>query len=200
MYKKYLKRFFDLVFSIILTPFVIVFVLLISPFILFFDRGSIFFCSERLGKDMKPFKMYKIRTMKIGAPDIRNSDGSTFNSDDDDRVTPIGKILRKTSLDELPQIINIFLGQMSFIGPRPDLESQKEEYQTKKRDSTKFMVKPGITGLAQVYGRNNIDWDEKNRLDKRYVENLSFILDLKIFFLTISKVLFQKDVNKTRRG
>jgi len=138
--------------------------------------------------------MYKFRSMKMNAPDIRNEDGSTFNSDSDERLTKIGKFLRKTSIDEIPQILNIFKGDMSLVGPRPDLSSQIEFYDVGKE--LKFAVRPGLTGYAQIKGRNTISWKEKNQLDRYYVENVSFLLDAKIFFLTIIKIFKAEGVNK----
>lgn len=195
MYRYFFKRLFDFIFALIGLPFFIVLVIIIGPIIYLTDRGSILYVSKRLGKNGKTFKMYKFRTMKVNAPDIRNEDGSTFNSDDDLRLTKIGKILRKTSIDEIPQIINVLFGTMSFIGPRPDLDSQIIYYDMDKE--TKFKVKPGITGYAQVNGRNEISWQEKNELDRYYAKNVSLILDIIIFFKTIYKVLKREGVNKS---
>lgn len=194
MYKKIIKRFFDIILSLILMPIVLVILIILKIIFIFGDRGPLIYKSLRLGKDMKPFKMYKIRTMKVNAPDIRNDDGSTFNSENDERVTKIGRILRKTSIDELPQIFNVLLGQMSIVGPRPDLEEQKTFYENLNKN--KFNVKPGITGFAQVNGRNSISWEEKNELDNYYSNNLSFWLDIKIFFKTFINVVKKKDINK----
>lgn len=194
MYRYFFKRLFDLVFALIGLPFFLVLLIVVGPIIYFTDKGNIFYVAKRLGKNGKTFKMFKFRTMKVNAPDIRNEDGSTFNSDDDPRLTKIGKILRKTSIDEIPQIINVLFGTMSFIGPRPDLDSQIIYYDMEKE--TKFKVKPGITGYAQVNGRNEISWQEKNDLDRYYAKNVNLILDIKIFFKTIYKVLKREGVNK----
>jgi len=195
---RYIKRIFDLVVSIVALPFIIFILIIIYPLVKLDSKGPYIYKSERLGINMNKFMMYKIRTMKVNAPDIRNSDGSTFNSNSDNRVTKIGKFLRKTSIDELPQIFNVFLGSMSLIGPRPDLFSQKVIYIDEKKDISKFSVKPGITGYAQVNGRNTIDWKEKNELDKFYIDNISFLMDFKILFKTVLYVIKGKGVNRVK--
>jgi lipopolysaccharide/colanic/teichoic acid biosynthesis glycosyltransferase len=197
MYKKHLKRLFDLIISILILPLVVFLILVFSPIIYLTDKGNTFYISSRLGKNGKPFNMIKLRSMKIAAPDIRNPDGSTYNSTNDTRVTKIGKFLRKSSLDELPQIFNVIKGDMSLIGPRPDLSSQISYYDL--RNELKFKVKPGITGYAQVKGRNSISWKKKLELDRHYVNNLSFYLDLEIAFLTIVKIIKAEGVNKNEK-
>lgn len=196
MYKKIFKRIFDLFLLIVSLPIVLVLSVLVSVIIIIFDKGPILYTSQRLGKNKEVFKMYKFRTMKVNAADIRNEDGSTFNSDKDNRVTHIGKMLRKTSLDEIPQILNIFIGNMSFVGPRPDLYNQSSFYENCGVVVDKFNVLPGITGLAQVSGRNNISWRKKLVLDNEYVEKIGFWLDVKVLILTFFKVLFSKNINK----
>lgn len=187
---------FDIIFSMIGIPFVLLIMIILFPIVKLSSRGPFIYKSNRLGKNMKKYKMLKIRTMKVDAPDLRNADGSTFNSDNDPRVTKVGNFLRKTSLDELPQIFNVFVGSMSFIGPRPDLFSQKELYINSNLDPKKFDVRPGISGYAQVSGRNLIELSERNKFDVLYVEKMSFLLDVKIFFLTIFYVFKRKGVNK----
>ena len=145
MYKYLIKRFLDIILAIILLPFLFAIVILIGPLIYLEDGGSVFYVSKRLGKRGKIFEMYKFRTMKENSKDIRNADGSTFNSIDDPRVTKIGRILRRTSIDELPQIINVLRGEMSFIGPRPDLPEHIMLYT--KEEKRKLKVKPGITRI-----------------------------------------------------
>ena len=194
LYKKFLKRIFDIIMSLIALPFFFILLLIIAPLIYLSDKGSIFYIAPRLGKDGKVFNMYKFRSMKMNAPDIRNEDGSTFNSDSDVRLIKIGNFLRKTSIDEIPQILNILKGDMSLIGPRPDLSSQIEFYDI--TCELKFTVRPGLTGYAQVKGRNTISWEEKNQLDRYYVENISLFLDIRIFFLTIIKIFKAEGVNK----
>lgn len=196
MYKKFLKRLLDILFALLISPFGLIILFLLFPVVKLNSKGPFIYKSERIGKNEKPFKMYKIRTMKLGAKDIRNEDGSTFSSSKDSRITTVGKFLRKTSLDEIPQIFNVLFGQMSFIGPRPDLYSQIEYYSNGQFDRKKFNVKPGISGYAQVKGRNIITWEEKNKLDLFYVENLRFLLDVKIFFLTIFKIFKREGINR----
>lgn len=145
MYRYLIKRFLDIILAIILIPLLVVIVILIGPLINLEDGGRIFYISKRLGKSGKVFEMYKFRTMKENSRDIRNADGSTFNSQNDPRVTKIGRILRRTSIDELPQIINVLKGDMSFIGPRPDLPEHIMLYT--KEEKRKLKVKPGITRI-----------------------------------------------------
>lgn len=145
MYKYLIKRILDIILAIFLLPFLFAITIFIGPLIYLEDGGSVFYNSKRLGKRGKVFEMYKFRTMKENSRDIRNADGSTFNSRYDPRVTKIGKILRRTSIDELPQIINILKGDMSFIGPRPDLPEHIMIYT--KEEKRKLKVKPGLTRL-----------------------------------------------------
>lgn len=196
MYKYFFKRFFDILLGIITLPFVIITIIVFAPIIYFTDKGSVFYCGKRIGKDGKPFSMIKLRSMYMNAPDIRNSDGSTFNSSNDRRVTPIGRLLRKTSLDEIPQLLNVLIGDMTFIGPRPtvdfDLDLSTANEDVKKR----YSVKPGVTGYAQAFYRNSISSEEKLKWNCYYVDNLSLSLDIKILLKTISSVIFQKNINK----
>ena len=184
----FLKRSFDFIFSllalILLFPFMIILSILIK-----FKLGSpIFFIQERVGKDNKVFKMIKFRTMK----DARDKNGNLLP--DEDRVTSFGNKLRSLSLDELPELINILKGDMSIVGPRPLLVEYLELYneeQIKRHD-----VLPGLTGWAQINGRNNLTWKEKFELDIWYVRNWSIKLDIKIIILTIYKVFKKEDINK----
>ena len=192
MYSKYIKRVLDLFFSIIcLIPFAIAFVV-IAPIIWIEDKGSIFYNASRLGKNGKVFKMYKFRSMKMNSKDIRNKDGSTYNGSDDPRLTKIGKVLRKTSIDELPQILNVLNGSMSFIGPRPDLPEHFKLYT--ENEKRKLEVRPGITGYNQAYYRNSIEWKERIKNDIYYIDNLSLIMDIKVFFKTIITIFQHKGV------
>lgn len=193
MYKKYLKRLFDIIFSLILLPFLLPVIVICALFIKIEDRGPVFYHGERLGKDQKTFKMYKLRSMKVNAPDMRNEDGSTFNSEDDPRLTKVGKFIRKTSIDELPQVINVLIGDMSFIGPRPDLPEALDFYN--EEEIHKLDVKPGITGYNQAYFRNSIAQSEKFRNDIFYVNNISVIFDIKIILTTIISVIRRKNIN-----
>lgn len=197
MYKNVLKKILDLILALIILPFFVILFLVISLLIKIDDKGPVIYAADRLGKNTKPFKMYKFRTMKVNSPDLRNPDGSTFNSDNDPRLTRVGKILRKTSLDELPQLINVLKMNMSFIGPRPDLSSQVLYYNLDTE--TKFKVSPGITGYAQVNGRNELTWEEKLKLDREYVKKISLLLDIKILIKTFVKVLKKEGVNKNEK-
>ncbi|OIJ11261.1 UDP-phosphate galactose phosphotransferase [Anaerobacillus alkalilacustris] len=198
MYKKYFKRLFDIIFSLILLPFLLPVIAICAFFIKIEDKGPIFYLGERLGKDKKQFKMYKLRSMKVNSPDLRNEDGSTFNSENDPRLTNIGRFIRKTSLDELPQIINVFIGDMSFIGPRPDLPEALNFYS--EEEIHKLDVRPGITGYNQAYFRNSIAQSEKFRNDIFYVKNISLILDIKIIVATIISVIRRKNINTKNEG
>ena len=198
MYKKIIKRILDLLIGLIALPFVILITIIVAPMIYLNDKGPVFFNALILGKDGKPFKMFKFRSMKVNAPDIRNKDGSTYNGDDDPRVTNIGRMMRKTSIDEIPQFLNVLLGNMSFIGPRPDpLDDMKIYTEDQKK---KLSVRPGITGYNQAYYRNSVEQDEKFEHDVYYAENVSFLLDVKIFIKTISTVLLQDNVYNDASG
>jgi undecaprenyl phosphate N,N'-diacetylbacillosamine 1-phosphate transferase len=153
------------------------------------DRGPVFFIQERVGKDGKLFRMYKFRSMVVGA---EKKGLGVFVSTDDERITKIGKFIRKTSIDELPQLINVLKGEMSIVGPRPTLEYQVERYN--KEQKRRLLVKPGITGWAQVNGRNNMTWPEKIELDLWYVDHWSIGLDLKIIKETIRSILKQEGI------
>ena len=192
MYKNFLKRFLDLLISIIFFPFFIIIFIVVAILIKFEDGGPIFYKGARIGKDCKIFKMYKFRSMKVDAPNILNKDGSTYNSKDDNRVTKVGKFIRETSIDELPQIINILKGEMSFIGPRASLEEALESYKDDEKD--KMKVRPGITGYTQAYYRNNLTVREKRLKDAWYANNVSFLLDLKIFLKTIGTVVKKENI------
>lgn len=192
MYRNFAKRFFDIVISIIALPFIILIGIPIAIAIKAEDGGSVFFLGPRYGKNMKKFKMFKFRSMKMNAKDIRNADGSTYNSAQDDRQTKVGKFLRKTSLDELPQFINVLKGDMSFIGPRPSPMGNEATYTDYVKK--KFQVRPGITGYNQALKRNSATLEERYKNDVYYAEHVSFGLDVKIIFLTIKSVLLRKNI------
>lgn len=193
MYNRIFKRWFDFIGALILTPFVLILCGIVAPFIYFEDKGSIFYKAKRRGVNGKIFEMYKLRSMKMNAPDIRNADNSTYNSPDDPRITRIGKLLRKTSVDELPQIFNVLKGDMSFIGPRPiTINKPLEEYDEKRK--IRLSVRPGITGYSQAYYRNSISQEEKLEHDAEYAKTVSFILDIKIFLKTIETILLRKNI------
>ena len=177
-------------------PFVLLEIILLAPLIWLTDKGPVFYNATRATKGYKPFKMFKFRSMYVHSPDLKNPDGSTFNSDNDPRVTPIGRILRKTSLDEFPQFLNILLGHMSFVGPRPKLwhaDKNLEELDENRRKS--YSVKPGVTGYAQAYFRNSITQDEKFKWDAYYADNVSFWMDVKILWQTVVSVIARKNIN-----
>lgn len=182
-----IKRSADIILSLLVLPIILLIVFPIGILIKYEDKGPVFFKSKRVGKNSRIFNMYKLRTMYVNAPDIRQQDGSTYNSANDSRVTKIGKWLRKTSIDELPQIFNILIGDMSIIGPRPSTPywltiCKPEELEI-------LNVLPGLTGYNQAYFRNSINDSEKYKNDLYYVKNMSIRLDLKIFFKTIEVVL-----------
>lgn len=190
----FFKRLFDILFSLLILPFLCVLTIILAPIIYFNDKGSIFYNAKRIGKNGKLFKMLKFRSMYVNSPDIRLKDGSTYNGDDDPRVTPIGRILRQTSIDELPQFINVLFGQMSLIGPRPDPPDWLDKYPPNIR--VFLTVRPGITGYNQAYYRNSTNGVEKMENDAYYAEHYSFMMDLKIFFKTIEIVMRQENIYK----
>jgi undecaprenyl phosphate N,N'-diacetylbacillosamine 1-phosphate transferase len=192
VYRNFFKRIFDLVLAIIALPFWLIILVIVGPMIYFQDKGSIFYNAPRLGKDGKIFKMYKFRSMKINAPDLRNEDGSTFNAEDDPRLTKIGKFIRKTSLDETPQLLNIIKGDMSIIGPRPDLPEHMALYEG--NEARKLDIRPGVTGYNQAYFRNTIPWKERIKNDIYYIDHLTMWMDIKVFFKTAVSVLKREDV------
>ncbi|TEB08224.1 Undecaprenyl phosphate N,N'-diacetylbacillosamine 1-phosphate transferase [Pelotomaculum schinkii] len=192
MYRYFFKRLFDVMLALIALPFWFIILVVIGPIIYFQDKGSIFYNAPRLGKDGKVFKMYKFRSMKMNSPDIRNEDGSTFNSEDDPRLTKIGKFIRKASLDETPQLLNIIKGDMSIIGPRPDLPEHRELYEG--NEERKLEVRPGVSGYNQAYYRNTIPWKERIQHDIYYIDHLSLWLDIKIFCKTAVSVLKREDI------
>nr|WP_317448648.1 sugar transferase [uncultured Sellimonas sp.] len=194
MYKKYVKRILDILVSVCVLPFVALVIIFFGFLIWLEDRGSIFYLGSRVGKNARVFKMYKLRTMKMNAPDIRLEDGSTYNSEDDPRVTKIGRFLRKTSIDELPQFINILVGDMSLIGPRPHTPLVLNKMTEEIRE--KLQIRPGLTGYSQAFYRNSIAEKEKNKKDLYYVRNVSFRFDLKIIFKTINTVLKRENIYK----
>ena len=142
--------------------------------------------------------MFKFRSMKVNAPDLRNADGSTFNSDNDQRVTKVGRFLRKTSLDETPQFLNVLIGNMSLIGPRPHVVSKGYKYEELPPEKKhRLLVRPGITGFNQAYYRNSVSAEEKIQNDNYYVDHISFSLDVKILLHTVVSVLKRENINST---
>lgn len=194
IYEKIIKRILDIVLALIALPFVLIICIIFGILIYLEDRGDIFYISKRRGLNGSVFGMYKLRSMKMNAPDIRNEDNSTYNSSNDPRVTKIGRILRKTSIDELPQVFNILKGDMSWIGPRPNNPSKVYEDMTDV-EKKRLSIRPGVTGYSQAYYRNSINQDEKLKKDVFYSENVRFVFDFKIFIQTIKTVLLQKNIN-----
>lgn len=187
MYKSIIKRLIDIIvslFGIILTfPFLLIIALLIR----IESRGPAIFKQQRIGRDKKVFNIYKFRSMCVGA---EKTGSGVYSGKNDSRVTKIGRIIRATSIDELPQLFNILLGDMSFIGPRPPLTYHPWKIDEYTDDQLRmFEVRPGITGWAQVNGRKNVEWNERIRLNVWYIDNMSFLLDCKILFKTVFKVL-----------
>lgn len=196
MYKHFIKRICDIIISLLATPFVILIIIVVGPIIYFEDKGPIFYLSSRIGYGGKVFKMLKLRSMKVNAEDIRTADGSTYNADDDTRVTKIGHFIRSTSIDEIPQFLNVLIGQMSFVGNRPDTPKMLDVY-TDEEKKYIFSVKPGITGYSQAYFRNSTDCKTKIRNDIYYAHNISFFMDVKIILRTIKTVLFRENINRS---
>ena len=190
MYKG-VKRALDITFSIVGTAVTSPILLAVAAAVKLDSKGPVIFKQERLGKDGKVFEMYKFRSMCV---DAEHMGTGQYSYKGDSRVTRVGKVIRATSLDELPQFINILKGDMSFIGPRPPLTYHPwrlEEYSDAQR--RRFEVRPGITGLAQVHGRKAIDWNDRIKYDVEYVDKLSLGLDCKILFQTVWNVLTMKD-------
>lgn len=194
MYKKYFKRAIDILVSLIFLPLILILILVVGILIKLDDGGSVFYFAKRRGINGNPFNMVKFRSMKENAPDIRNEDGSTFNSKNDPRITKIGKFLRKTSIDEIPQLINVLIGDMSLIGPRPNMAT-KQFAELSIGEQQRVRMRPGITGYSQAFYRNSISMDEKTKLDNYYIDNVSFLLDMKIILQTLKTVILKENIN-----
>ena len=186
MYKGFLKPILDFILSLLALLALSPILILVGLFLAIANKGNPLFIQIRPGKNEKFFNIIKFKTMN----DKRDSKGDLLS--DAERLTRIGKLVRKTSLDEIPQLINVLKGEMSLIGPRPLLPEYLPLYNAEQK--RRHQVKPGITGWAQVNGRNAISWEQKFKYDIWYVENLSFWIDIKIIFLTIQKVLTSKDI------
>lgn len=189
-----IKRLADVVFSALVLVALSPLLLLIALGIKLASPGPVFYRQRRLGLNGRPFVIFKFRTMHPNAPVLRNPDGSMYTGADDPRVFPLGRVLRKLSLDELPQFLNVLLGDMSVVGPRPDPVSYEELYEGDERD--KLGLRPGITGWAMVNGRNSIPWKKRVELDAWYVRHYSLWLDAKIFLMTIPLVLLGRGVHQ----
>ena len=192
MYVNFIKRVLDIIIGIVALPFVLIIIAVLAPIIKLEDAGPVFYNAGRVGRGGCDFKMYKLRSMRVNAPDLVMEDGSTYNGADDPRMTKIGAFMRKTSLDEIPQFFNVLKGDMSLIGPRPDLRRECDLYTGE--EALKLNVKPGITGYAAVYGRNSLPWRQRLKLDVYYVKHISFLLDVKIFFRTFATVFKQEGI------
>ena len=187
---KFLKRFFDIFVCLFLLPFFLIIYVVIAIAIKIEDHGPIFYYDHRIGKGETEFVMYKFRSMKVNSPMILNKDGSSYNSDKDPRVTKVGHFLRASSIDELPQILNVLKGDMSLVGPRASTWDAIDSYLADEKD--KMKVRPGITGYTQAYYRNSISVREKRLYDAWYANHCSLGLDIKILFKTVATV-FKRD-------
>lgn len=188
IYREYIKRVLDFIFALLLLILLSPLLLVVTIWLHFANKGAgAFFTQERPGKDEKIFRLYKFKSMT----DERDADGNLLP--DAERITRAGRFVRSTSIDELPQLWNVLKGDMSFIGPRPLLVQYLPLYNSFQH--RRHEVRPGITGLAQVKGRNSLSWDEKFRLDVAYVDEVSFALDLRIFFGTIGRVVMRKGIS-----
>lgn len=192
MYNKVFKSVIDYFLAILLLPFLLIITIFVAIAIKLDDGGKVFYIAQRLGKDGKPYGMFKFRSMIENAPDIRNSDNSTYSSANDPRMTKVGKLLRETSIDELPQVFNVLLNQMSFIGPRPDpLDSYQRRTVEQRR---RYSVKPGLSGYTQAYFRRSLPPLEKLNRELYYIDNISFLFDIKIVIKTIIRVIKKENV------
>ena len=189
MYKHFFKRLFDFFISLIALLLIGWFLIIIAIWLHFANRGAgAFFFQERPGKDAKIFKVIKFKTMS----DERDAEGNLLP--DEQRLTKVGRFVRSTSIDELPQLINVLKGDMALIGPRPLMVSYLPRYS--KEPARRHEVRPGISGWAQCHGRNNITWSEKFKLDVWYVDHLSLWVDIKVIWITVMKVLKRADIAK----
>ena len=188
MYKRFFKRILDLFVALVALLLVGWFLLLVALFLHFANKGAgAFFCQERPGKDAKIFRIIKFKTMT----DERDENGNLLP--DAQRLTKVGRFVRSTSIDELPQLLNVLKGDMSLVGPRPLLVQYLPLYSPEQ--ARRHEVRPGITGWAQVHGRNAITWQEKFKLDVWYVNHCSLVTDMKVVWLTLKNVLLRKDIN-----
>ena len=188
MYKHFFKRFFDFLIALVALLLIGWFLIIVAIWLHFANKGAgAFFFQERPGKDAKVFKVIKFKTMT----DERDAEGNLLP--DAERLTKVGKFVRSTSIDELPQLINVLKGDMALIGPRPLLVQYLPLYTPEQ--ARRHEVRPGISGWAQCHGRNAISWTEKFKLDVWYVDNCSLKTDLKVIFITIKNVLMRKDIN-----
>lgn len=195
MYKSFFKRFFDIFFSFFGIVVAFIPMVIIAVLIKLDSKGEIVFRQKRIGRNGKVFEIYKFRSMCVGA---EGTGSGVYSGKNDSRVTKVGRILRATSLDEIPQLFNVLFGHMSFIGPRPPLTYHPwpiEEYT--EEQLRMFEVRPGISGWAQVNGRKEVEWNKRIQLNVWYVDHISLLLDLKILFLTVFKIFINADNENT---
>lgn len=190
MYERVIKRLLDVTFAILLLLVLIIPMLIIAIIVKATSKGPVLFVQERFGKNSRKFNLLKFRSMQVNAPLVSNQRFDMVQA----HVTTFGKVMRELSLDELPQVLNVLLGQMSFIGPRPLAESDLRVIEL-RRQTGADRVKPGITGWAQVNGRNNLDDEHKAAFDKEYSDDVSFKNDVKIVVLTIVNVIARTGIN-----
>lgn len=188
----YFKRAFDLILAVIIGGILLIPMLIVALAIKIEDGGPVFFKQKRIGKGLKPFYIYKFRSMKTNRKELES------NLTHEQMITKVGKFIRATSLDELPQIINVLKGEMSFIGPRPWIEDYYQWFTPEQKRRNEVL--PGISGLAQAKGRNGLDILDKIKYDIEYVDNYSFVMDLKVLFLTIKTVLSEEEAEITEKG
>lgn len=185
-----IKRFLDFIFALILLIILLPLFIVLIVIIRIESRGPAFYKQQRVGMRGKIFKIYKFRSMVVNSDKL----GSLSTASNDPRITAVGKMLRKTSIDELPQLINIILGQMSFIGPRPDVEKYLELFSNEHLEK-RLSVRPGITGFSQISGRSSISLEERIVCDEQYVDKISLKFDVYILFMTIKKIIIRDGVN-----
>lgn len=198
MFQNFVKRAFDILVCICILPFFLLLYIIVGILIKAEDKGPVFYKAARIGKGCKIFDMYKFRSMRVNAPCLLNEDGSTYNAKDDPRVTKIGRFLRETSLDEIPQILNVLVGDMSIVGPRASGAAALPTYLDDEKD--KMKVRPGITGFTQAYYRNNISNREKRLKDAWYANNQTLWLDIKILFKTVATVFSHSNLYTNEQG
>ena len=197
MYKAF-KRLMDIIIGLAAMPFLGIAVVMVGTAIKLDDGGPVFYKARRIGKDSRIFNMMKFRSMVVNAPNWTNKDGSTYNAADDNRVTKVGRFIRKTSIDELPQFWNILIGDMSFIGPRPSGALALDNYQPD--EVAKMKVRPGLTGYSQAYFRNDLSVREKRLNDAWYAEHMSLWLDIKILVKTFQTVFKRENIYTNKVG
>ena len=194
VYAKYVKRILDFILSLLALILLSPIMLILAIIIKIDSKGPIFFLQERLGKNGEVFKIIKYRTMIVNA----EKSGLKLKGENDDRITKFGNILRKTSLDELPQLLNVLKGQMALIGPRPPVTYHPHKFEDyPENQKMRFSVRPGITGLAQTRVRNNATWDERIKIDLEYIEKITIFNDFKILIDTVVKTIKKENIYKS---